>query len=400
MPVRNLSEVGPQQLVCPPHLRRIEVVDVGGLGLYCEVRASSPGVGTYYLRYKDTNGKTCHQKIGSTAVITVADARKEAKRLKAGITLGADPRAEAKARKAVMTYAEFFEQHYLPYIKLHKRSWKRDEELYRLRIKAVFGGKRLNQMTRYQVQLFQKALADEGLAPATVNHHQKVLRASWNVARNLQMVDGDNPSSGVPMLFEDNKIERLLSDEELERLMTVLRSAKNRAICNIALLLLGSGLRCGEALRLRHDDIDEERRLLTIRATNSKSKRVRSVPINDVALAALYADDTRGEFEHVFINRRTKLPYTTIARSWDKLRKMAGLPRLRIHDLRHGHASLLLAGGRTLFEVQTILGHSDPKVTMRYAHLSGKTLSEASAVVSAKLTGTMSKSASQILSSK
>ena len=70
MPVRNLSEVGPQQLVCPPHLRRIEVVDVGGLGLYCEVRASSPGVGTYYLRYKDANGKTCHQKIGSTAVIT------------------------------------------------------------------------------------------------------------------------------------------------------------------------------------------------------------------------------------------------------------------------------------------------------------------------------------------
>ena len=97
----NLSEIGPQQLVCPPHLRRVELVDQGGLGLYVEVRASSPGVGTFYLRYKDANGKSCHQKIGSTAVISVADARREAKRLKAEITLGADPRAEAKARKAV-----------------------------------------------------------------------------------------------------------------------------------------------------------------------------------------------------------------------------------------------------------------------------------------------------------
>jgi Arm DNA-binding domain len=71
------------QLVCPAHLRRVELVDQGGLGLYIEVRASSPGVGTYYLRYKDANGKTCHQKIGSTAVISIAEARKEAKRLKA-----------------------------------------------------------------------------------------------------------------------------------------------------------------------------------------------------------------------------------------------------------------------------------------------------------------------------
>jgi len=155
------------KLICPPDQRRVEFVDQGGLGLYIEVRASSPGVGTYYLRYKDANGKTCHQKIGLTSVIGVTDARKEAKRLKAGITLGADPRAEAKARKAVITYAVLFEEHVLPHLKQRLRSWSRSEELYRLRIKAAFGNKRLNQITRHQVQAFHSALAAEGLAAAT-----------------------------------------------------------------------------------------------------------------------------------------------------------------------------------------------------------------------------------------
>jgi hypothetical protein len=50
---------------------------------------------------------------------------------------------------------------------------------------------------------------------------------------------------------------------------------------------------------------------------------------------------------------------------------------LRIHDLRHSFASLLVSGGRSLYEVQQILGHSDPKVTMRYAHLSAKALQAA-----------------------
>ena len=50
---------------------------------------------------------------------------------------------------------------------------------------------------------------------------------------------------------------------------------------------------------------------------------------------------------------------------------------VRIHDLRHSFASFLVSGGRSLYEVQQILGHSDPKVTMRYAHLSAKSLQQA-----------------------
>ncbi|NBS17540.1 MAG: hypothetical protein EBT06_13725, partial [Gammaproteobacteria bacterium] len=56
--------------------------------------------------------------------------------------------------------------------------------------------------------------------------------------------------------------------------------------------------------------------------------------------------------------------------AWDSIRKKVGLGEVRLHDLRHSYASFLVNAGRSLYEMQKLLGHHDPKVTMRYAHLS------------------------------
>ena len=68
------------------------------------------------------------------------------------------------------------------------------------------------------------------------------------------------------------------------------------------------------------------------------------------------------------------------------MRREAGLPHLRIHDLRHGYASPLINAGRTLYEMQQILGHSGPSVTQRYAHLSSKAGQEAANSASVAIT--------------
>ena len=387
----DIAELTPRDLVCPPGKRRIEFVDKSGLGTYLEVRASSPGVATAYIRYKDSSGRTAHQRIGSTAVLSVADIRREAKRIKAEITLGADPRAEAKARKAVMTYAEFFDGHYLPHAKLHKRSWDRDEELFRLRIKEVFGGKRLNQISRHQLQSFHSALATEGLAAATANHHLKLIRQSLNLARQWGMLEGENPAARIAMLHEDNKVEHYLDEAQLQRLLHVLRTDRNHTVCRIALFLLSTGCRLNEALSATWADVDVERRVFTIRATNSKSRRLRSVPLNDSAIAVLNSLDSGEADEPLFVSKRSGAAFTTIAKQWARIRKVAELPHLRLHDLRHSFASFLVNDGRTLYEVQAILGHSSSKVTERYAHLSTKTLQQAASSASARLTGGVSK---------
>ena len=79
----------------------------------------------------------------------------------------------------------------------------------------------------------------------------------------------------------------------------------------------------------------------------------------------------------VFPNPKTRRPYVSFFCSWDTARGKAGLADVRIHDLRHSFASFLVNAGRSLYEVQKILGHTQVKTTQRYAHLSQETLIDA-----------------------
>ncbi len=236
--------------------------------------------------------------------------------------------------------------------------------MFRLRLKAQFGGQRLNQITRQQIQMFHTSLKNEGLSASTCNHYVKLMKHSLNLAIDWGMLD-TNPAVRVPLFNEDNKQENYLSETELEQLMTVMRNDENRTICMIIMYLLSTGARLNEALQATWSQIDRERRVWRIPASNSKSKRIRSVPLNDSAIDVLNQLDTEGNFEHLFINRQTGEPYTTIHKVWGRLRRKAGLTHLRIHDLRHQYASFLVNSGRTLYEVQQILGHSDPSVTQQ-----------------------------------
>lgn len=373
-------------LICPAGKIQVEYCDKDMPGLYILVSAKNPGHGTYYLRYKDNTGKTCHQKIGRTSDITLADARKQAKTLKSEINLGADPRGAEKARQAVLTYSEFFENHYLPYVQPRKRSWMRDESLYRVHLKADFGNKRLTQISRQQIQSFHTAMKDKGLAAASANHGIKLLKHSLNLAIDWDMLE-TNPAARVPLFHEDNKKENYLDDDQLESLLTVLRSDPNHMASRIALFLLSSGCRLNEALSAKWSDVDMVKRVFTVRASNSKSRKLRSVPLNDSAIDVLNQMGNEGKLEFVFMNSHTGKPMTSINRTWNRLRIKAGLPHLRIHDLRHMYASFLVNDGRTLYEVQQILGHSDPKVTMRYAHLSTKALQDAANSASVMIRG-------------
>ena len=198
MPILTLTNhVIATGLICPEGKARVELCDTELPGLYILVSASNPGHGTYFLRYKDQSKKTCHEKIGRTSEISLMDARKKAKSLKATIALGADPRGEEKARKEVITFTEFFELHYLPYVTPRKRSWKRDEELFRLRIKGVLGSKRLNEITRQQIQTLHTSLLAMGLSGASCDHHVKLIRQALNLAIEWDLLD-KNPAAKVP----------------------------------------------------------------------------------------------------------------------------------------------------------------------------------------------------------
>ena len=381
-------------LTCPEGKSQVELCCSEIKGLYVLVSAKNQGQGTYYFRYKDSTGKTCHQKIGRTADISLADARKQAKALRAEIALGADPRADQKAKRAIPTLSEFFDDTYLPYAKVHKRSWKRDTQLF-ARVKEKFGHLRLDQITKQQVSVFHAGILEEGLSAASADHHPKLLRRMFSMAIEFGLID-KNPLANFKLFNHDNKVEHYLDDVQLGQLMDVLRTDSNRAVCNIAIMLLGTGCRLNEILSCKKSDIDVPNRVLKIAASNSKSKRIRTVPLNDASLDIIFKqfEDTEG-YEYLFINHHTGQPYSTIMKVWIRLRNKAGLPHLRLHDLRHSFASFLVNSGRTLYEVQQILGHSQSIVTERYAHLSTKTLQDASNSASVIIQGAIASSKAQ-----
>ncbi len=373
-----------RQLLCPEGVNRIEYVSDDRSGLYLEVRKSSIGSATAYIRYKDANNKSCHQKIGRTTDMTLAEIKEAAKTIKAEIALGADPRAEEKARLAVITLRDFFNQNYLPHAKLNKRSWLRDQQLF-TRLDAKFGNKRLNEISRLELQELHGSLIREGLAPATANHHIKLAKRMFNLAISWDLA-AVNPASKIRLYTEDNLVENLLDEEQLNRLITVLNTAKPKAVCLLLLFLLSTGSRFSEAAKSTWSQIDLKNKVWRIPATNSKSKKVRAVPLNDSAMSVIAQLDSSNELEHLFVNPRTKLPYTTIARSWVEIKKKSLINQpLRIHDLRHNFASMLVNSGVSLYVTQQLLGHSTPVVTQRYAHLNVSSLQEASSLASQKI---------------
>jgi integrase len=200
-----------------------------------------------------------------------------------------------------------------------------------------------------------------------------------------------SPLNAYKLLDEPNMVEHYLAEDELLRLVSVLKTDANRPVCLLCLFALSTGCRLGEAMSVQWKNVDRENRVWRIPAANSKSGKLRSVPLSDSALDVLEEIGTEGKYAFVFTNLETGTRYVHITHTWHRLRAKAGLPWLRYHDLRHSFASMLVNAGRSLYEVQQVLGHADSRVTQRYAHLSSKTLQDAANSASLKIMEAMQK---------
>ena len=367
-------------LVVPEGKKRLEVCDAVCRGLLIEVRSTEQSIPTFYLRFK-RNGKTAYDRLGSIQELTLPQARKLATLRKAEHASESKLAPEVKVAQGEITLDDFMRDHYMPHAKTTKRSWLRDNQLFTIRIKPKFGHLPLKAISRHQVQQFHNDLIKEGLSPASADHHVKLMRRVLNVAIQWDMLE-KNVLKNIPLLMVDNQVENYLKEDQLVRLVEVLRTDANRPVCHILMFLLSTGSRLNETIQAKWSQVDIENGVWRIPASNSKSKRTRAVPLNDSALWVLEQARLQGEFECIFANPETGKPFVTITRVWYRIRKQVGISHLRIHDLRHSFASMLVSGGRSLYEVQQILGHSDPKVTMRYAHLSTKALQAAASSAS------------------
>jgi integrase len=180
----------------------------------------------------------------------------------------------------------------------------------------------------------------------------------------------DNPAMGFRRRIETPR-ERYLSQDEISRLAAALDMAADDRASGIIRLCMLTGARVGEVRQARFEDFNLEHLSWSKPASTTKQRRVHRVPISDEASAIvrqrrlavangspwLFPGDTPGQ------------PVQEIRRFWARIQKEVGIPDVRIHDLRHTFASLLVSGGASLEMIGKLLGHSQTQTTQRYAHL-------------------------------
>jgi integrase len=358
----------------PAGKAKLRLFDDKLIGFLMEVRAS--GKVTYYCRYNDARGRQREVKIGRHGDVTIDQARKRAQEIKASAALGGDPAAERDRSRAIPTFGEFVEGRYLPYVKDKLRSYRDQESFFRLRLKAAWGRRYLDQIRPGDVAELQERLSREGLAGATINRYTAFIKRVFNVALHWEVYEGRNPAQRAQMRREQGR-EQFLTDDELIALFKALAVEPSRtAACAIA-LLAATGARRGEILGARWERVDIDRRILTVPAASSKSGRTRHIPLSDAAIRILQGLPP-GASPWVFPGNDPAKPISDLKKVWGRVKERAGIDAgFVLHQLRHTYASRLVGQGRSLYEVGQLLGHASTAMTARYSHLAPARLVEA-----------------------
>lgn len=380
-----------------PKAKPFEVWDTEIPGFLLRVQPS--GVMTYVAQY----GRGKRITVGQTSVLRLDEAREKAREYLASAVLGADPMKERRKARA-FTYESFVRDRYAAWVESHQKS--PGETLRRLALFYPYlGSKKLSEIDGWSIERFRSARLKEGVKPITVNHDLDVLRAALTRAMDWGLIDV-HPMRKVKRSKVDSEGKvRYLTPEESGRLREALdaredKRRKQRTSFNewrrvrgfqvfpehgtftdhlkpMVLIALNTGMRRGELFNLRWTDVNLAARLLTIAGATAKSGQSRHLPLNDEALETLtlwrkqnpggdrvFPADDGGRMDN-------------INSSWRRLMKDAKIENFRFHDLRHDFASKLVMAGVDLNTVRELLGHSDIKMTLRYAHLAPEKLAAA-----------------------
>lgn len=382
MVVKVLTDELIHELNCPGGRTHLEVFDTEVKGFYVDLLCS--GRKTYRVRYW-LDSKKRLKSIGDANQLSLAEARtlaiqtiQNGKQRPYGFV---QERYASKRRSHVLlTLEEFLVKKYLPYVRSYKRSWISDESMIRVHITPAIGMLAMARISALDISGFIETLKHKQLAPGTINRALVLLRYAYKLAHRWSVPGVSLDSfNGVRHLKNDNRIERYLTAEQSTKLLESVRNSHNALLPMIVAFLIYTGARKREVLDAKWRDIDWVQRSWKI--SKNKSNKIRHIPLSLGALDTLriaksHIEQT-GSSEYIFPNPNTLKPFNSFFFSWDAARKRADLPELRVHDLRHSFASFLVNAGRSLYEVQELLGHADIKTTSRYAHLSRERLNAA-----------------------
>ena len=327
---------------------------------------------TFFVRVKRGLGAV-NVPLGTAAELTTAEARTMAL-------------AEVEAAKAARETGPLFRDFADEFMRRQCRRWKpatraANRDLLARYLLPFFAAMRVADIARADMQRWFDSMSG---TPGNANRALPVLSVMMTQAEIWDLrPQGSNPCRNMRR-YRMKPRERFLSTDELKRLGFVLDHAEDTQAAAAVRLLLFTGARSSEITGLRWDWIRDTRAVLPDSKTGPKT--IQLAPPARAVLAALPRTS-----RFVFPNARGTGPMTDLGPRWQKLRALAGLDDVRIHDCRHTLASHAVMSGLDLYNVGRLLGHADTGSTERYAHLADGHVRDAagriSGIVDAAMTG-------------
>lgn len=309
---------------------------------------------SFYFRYRTRGGRPRRPKLGDWPTMKLEDARDVARELLKRVAIGEDPKADWLQAKGEPTVAKLCERYLEKYAPM-KKSGAQDAASIRLYIEPrAFYRLTVAEVTHDDVDGLHAKLKAK---PIAANRTLALLSVMFNLAEKWGWrQQGTNPCRHVRR-FPETKRRRYMTSDEAAKVSAGLRArwdTEPQSVLFIYLLIL-SGARKGEIAAAKWDWLKD---------------------------GVLYLPDSKTGAKPVYLPKPAldllkRIPRTTGTltgikdpkKLWDAVRREAGCPDLRMHDLRHSFASVALAAGYTLDQIGELLGHASSSTTKRYAHL-------------------------------
>lgn len=352
--------------------------DIKGFG----IRITAQGTKSFVLNYV-VNGRERRLTIGQFPTWSVAAAREKAKALKQQVDQGIDPlsvkEAERKSLSVKELWAEYKKRH-IPNLVL--RAQKDTESMFTTYILPQLGPKKVKDLTGADIDDLHKEITKTG-GKTRANRVLEAFRGMINKGIRWGFCE-KNPADGFRKNPEEPK-ENYLTPSQLGDIFDKLETMPNKKAANIIRMLILTGARMGEVLKAEWSQFDLEKGLWNKPSSHTKQKRKHNVPISSELIAILTTMSQKKDNEILIFPSDVGQPMHDIKKPWQWLKKEIGLKDIRIHDLRHSYASLLISEGENLSVIGKLLGHTQHQTTMRYAHLMDDPLRKATSKIGSSI---------------
>jgi integrase len=262
---------------------------------------------------------------------------------------------DLQALNGKMLFRDFAEG-YLKKSKTYKRAYKREEVVVK-HLKDFFGNKSLGKITASDIEDYREKRL-ESVVKSSVNRETIVLRHMFNTAVEIGKLM-QNPMRNIKQYkVQEHNIRVLLKDEE-----DALLEESCEHLKPIVITALNTGMRLGELLSLKWENVDMDREVITV--TETKSDKIRYIPINKTLKETLKCVKLTND--RVFCDNNGR-PMDSIKTAFKNAVRRSGIRHFRFHDLRHTFASRLVEKNVNIVTVKELLGHADINTTMRYSH--------------------------------